>query len=96
MELLNFANSNFSMGKKQGWRTDRGRVLLVYGHPDEIDRVPSDVNTKSYQIWRYYTIEGGALFVFVDLMRIRDYRLVHSTHRNEIQEPDWQERYLGL
>lgn len=94
--LLEFANSNFSMGKKQGWKTDRGRVLLVYGHPDEIDRVPSDVNTKSYQVWRYYTIEGGAVFVFVDIMRINDYRLVHSSHRSEVQQPDWEEMYLGL
>ena len=95
-ELLHFANANFSLGKKQGWKTDRGRVLLVYGHPDEIERVPSDMNTKSYQIWRYYSIEGGVVFVFVDIMRIRDLRLVHSTHRNEIQEPEWQDRYLGL
>ncbi|MFZ5517542.1 MAG: GWxTD domain-containing protein [Candidatus Zhuqueibacterota bacterium] len=96
LECMGRANEQFSMGQKMGWKTDRGRVLLVYGHPDEIESVPSDGSTKSYEIWHYYSVEGGVIFVFVDIMRIKDYRLVHSTHRNEIQEPGWQERYLGL
>jgi len=92
--LLEYANTNFSVGSKQGWRTDQGRVLLVYGRPDEVERFPSDSDTKSYQIWHYYSIEGGVVFVFVDIMSIRDFRLVHSTHRNEVQELEWQQRYL--
>jgi len=96
LECISRANTEFSLGAKLGWKTDRGRVLLVYGHPDEIDSVPSDGSTKSYEIWHYYSIEGGVVFVFVDMMRIKDYRLVHSTHRSEIQEPEWQARYLGL
>jgi GWxTD domain-containing protein len=93
--LIEYANTNFSVGGKQGWKTDQGRVLLVYGKPDEIERFPSNSDTKSYQIWNYYSIEGGVIFVFVDIMSIREFRLVHSTHRNEVQENEWRERYLS-
>jgi len=92
--LLDYANANFSVGTKPGWKTDQGRVLLVYGQPDEVERFPSDSDTKAYQIWHYYSIEGGVIFVFVDIMSIRDFRLVHSTHRNEVQELEWKDRYL--
>ncbi|MDZ7332880.1 MAG: GWxTD domain-containing protein [candidate division KSB1 bacterium] len=92
--LLEYANANFSVGNKPGWKTDQGRVLLVYGQPDEVERFPSDSDTKAYQIWHYYSIEGGVIFVFVDIMSIRDFRLVHSTHRNEVQELEWKDRYL--
>lgn len=92
--LLEYANTNFSVAGKQGWKTDQGRVLLVYGKPDDIERFPSDSDTKAYQIWHYQSLEGGVIFVFVDIMSIRDFRLVHSTHRSEVQEPEWRERYL--
>ncbi|MCI0495243.1 GWxTD domain-containing protein [candidate division KSB1 bacterium] len=92
--LIEYANANFSVGGKQGWKTDQGRVLLVYGKPDDIERFPSDSDTKAYQVWHYQSIEGGVVFVFVDIMSIRDFRLVHSTHRSEVQEPEWQQRYL--
>lgn len=94
-QLIEYAIANFSVGNKQGWKTDQGRVLLVYGKPDEVERFPSDSNTKSYQIWNYFSIEGGVIFVFVDIMSIRDFRLVHSTHRSEVQEAEWRERYLN-
>ncbi len=93
--LLEYANANFSVSTKAGWKTDQGRVLLVYGKPDEIERFPSDSDTKAYQVWHYYSLEGGVRFVFVDIMSIRDFRLVHSTHSNEVQEDEWQERFLG-
>ncbi len=94
--LLEYTDKHFSLGMKAGWKTDRGRVLLVYGQPSEIERFPSDSNSKAYQIWRYYEIEGGVEFVFVDIMRFRDFRLVHSTYRGEIQEYGWRDKYLPL
>jgi len=94
--LLEYANKNFSVGKKAGWKTDRARVLLKYGQPDEVQRKPSNMDHKAYQIWLYYNIQGGVEFVFVDIRRIRDLQLVHSTHPNEVHEYEWFERYAGL
>ena len=94
--LIEFANLNFSVGKKRGFKTDRARVLLKYGQPDEVERNPSSFNTKAYQKWLYYNVEGGVEFVFVDTRGVRDFQLVHSTARNEVYEPGWKTRYAGL
>jgi len=93
-QLLDYADKNFSMSKKQGWKTDRARVMLIYGQPDEVERHPSSPGQKDYQIWYYYEIEGGIQFVFVDIRSVRNFELVHSTQRNEVHDYDWRERYL--
>lgn len=94
LQFLEYANTNFSVGNKTGWKTDLGRILLIYGQPDEIERFPSSPNYRAYQIWRYYNIEGGVEFVFVDIRSIRDFELVHSTHSKEVHDYEWQDRYL--
>jgi GWxTD domain-containing protein len=94
--LLEYANKNFSVGKKPGWKSDRARVLLKYGQPDEVQRKPSNMDHKAYQIWLYYNVQGGVEFVFVDIRRIRDLQLVHSTHPDEVREYEWFERYTKL
>ena len=87
------ANQRFRAMARDGWRTDRGRVLLLYAEPDEIERFPSSMETKPYEIWHYYGIENGVLFVFIDRSGFGEYILVHSTKRGELQDDQWQ-RFL--
>lgn len=87
---VEYANQQFTIGSKEGWRTDRGRVYIMYGPPDEIERHPSEVDSKPYEIWYYHNIEGGVEFVFVDKAGFSDYILVHSTKRNEIRDDNWR------
>ncbi|MDW7682195.1 MAG: GWxTD domain-containing protein, partial [bacterium] len=87
--LIKIANENFTTIFKEGWESDRGRVLLLYGLPDSKDIVPTSMDTKAHEIWQYYKLESGAKFVFVDKNLNGDYVLVHSTKRGEIQDPDW-------
>lgn len=77
----------------EGWRTDRGRVYVLYSDPDEIERTPSSYDGKPYEVWHYYGIENGVQFVFVDRSGFGDYVLVHSTKRGEIRDDDWK-RFL--
>ena len=93
LKRLDQADHEFSVGGKPGWKSDRGRVLLKYGVPEEIERFPSSIDKKDYQIWHYYRIEGGIVFVFVDVDNFGEMRLVHSTARNELQDEEW-ERWL--
>jgi GWxTD domain-containing protein len=95
-KLLAIANSNYSQGMKAGWKTDRARILLIYGQPDEIERHPSSDAFKEYQIWYYYNIRGGVKFYFVDFRRTGDLMLVHSTHPDEVQQYEWKELYGKL
>jgi GWxTD domain-containing protein len=92
LERVAFANKNYS-GLRQGWKTDMGRVLLIYGFPSEIERAPFGGETRPHQVWKYFEYEGGVEFVFVDLKGWGNYELVNSTARNELQDPDW-ERWL--
>lgn len=87
--LVQYANQKFSTIRTEGWKTDRGRILLTYGRPDEIDRHPMQTDTKPFEIWNYFSLEGGVIFVFADLTNFGDYQLIHSTHSKELHDPNW-------
>lgn len=87
------ANTHFSTASIEGWKTDRGRILLTYGAPDFIDQESETTHKKAFEIWHYNNLEGGTVFVFVDLKSNDLYELVHSTYRKELSRPDW-ESYL--
>jgi len=93
LNLVKFANKNFT-GFRAGWKTDMGRVLLMYGQSDEIERFPSGNDARSYQVWRFFEIEGGVEFIFVELRSGGEMELVHSSARNELQDQTWQ-RWLN-
>jgi GWxTD domain-containing protein len=92
LRRVSLANERYTRLGKEGWRTDRGRVLIVYGEPDQIDRHPNEVEGKPYESWHYYQIEGGVDFVFLDRNGFGNYELVHSTKRGELRDDDWQTR----
>jgi len=65
-----YANEHFAAGKA-GWRTDRGRIYVVFGAPDEIEAHPSggqynrpqeegggETSTYPFETWRYRYLEG--------------------------------------
>ncbi len=83
------ANSTFNVLGRQGYLTDRGRVYVVYGTPDDYDRHPNEPEYRPYEIWTFNQIQGGVIFVFVQRSSGGDYELVHSTHRNELRDENW-------
>jgi len=63
-ERIAYANQNFAFASVQGWRTDRGRIHILYGAPDEIRK------TATGEVWKYRFIRGqggGVEFEFVDV-----------------------------
>ncbi len=92
LKRLAESNDKYTAAKKDGWKTDRGRVYLVYGPPSQIDRYPNETETKPYEIWTYETLEGGVIFVFGDISGFNDYQLLHSTKRGELRDDYWQRR----
>lgn len=94
LKRVAYADDHYAVGRTPGWKTDRGRVYIMYGKPDQIDRHPNESNSKPYEIWYYNSIQGGVSFDFVDRTGFGDYTLVNSTARNEIHDDNWQQ-YLG-
>lgn len=91
-QRVEIANSRYATLAKPGWKSDRGRIYLMYGEPSEIERYPSQIETRPYEIWYYNEIEGGVQFIFADLLGFSDYSLVHSTKRGELRDDSWARR----
>ncbi|GBE26488.1 hypothetical protein BMS3Bbin03_00401 [bacterium BMS3Bbin03] len=88
---FNYANQHFGRYKLEGWQTDRGRILILYGPPDEIERHQYELDYKPYEIWHYYKL-GGRLCVFSDLDGMGIYTLIHSTFDGEFHDREWKDR----
>lgn len=92
MKQVSESDARYTALGKQGWRTDKGRVFIVYGEPSEIERHPNETGSRPYEIWKYESIEGGVIFVFGDITGFNDYQLLHSTKRGELRDDYWQRR----
>ena len=91
LQRVILANEHYRAMGKEGWKTDRGRIYILYAEPDEIERFPNESDSKPYEIWHYNQIESGVIFVFIDQTGFGNYSLVHSTKRGEIQDDSWQQ-----
>ena len=85
-----YTNENFASGIP-GWKTDRGRIYITYGPPDEKETHPSGgtyerpseegggtTSTFPFETWRYRYIEGvgsDIIIEFVDPTMSGEYRM---------------------
>src|SRR5215472_11044116 len=85
-----YANERYASGIP-GWKTDRGRIYITYGPPDEIEdhssggtyeRPPEEgggtTSTYPFQQWRYRWIEGigtNIIIEFVDPTMSGEFRM---------------------
>lgn len=85
-----YANERFASGIP-GWKTDRGRIYITYGPPDENESHPSGgsyerpyeegggtTSTYPFEKWRYRWIEGigtDIIIEFVDPTMTGEYRM---------------------
>lgn len=75
---ISYANQRFAAGTP-GWRTDRGRMYIVYGPPDEIESHPGKA-----ELWLYRNIPGlgtNVTLTFIDKSGEGDYRLAPGNGR---------------
>ncbi len=85
-----YANERFASGIP-GWKTDRGRIYIIWGPADEIESHPSggaydrppeegggSTSTYPFEKWRYRYLEGignDVILEFVDPTSTGEYRL---------------------
>jgi GWxTD domain-containing protein len=85
-----YANEHYASGIP-GWKTDRGRIYITYGPPDEIEAHPSggsyerppeegggETSTFPFEQWRYRYIEGigtNIIIEFVDPTMSGEYHM---------------------
>ena len=89
-QRIAYANEHFAAGVP-GWRTDRGRIYIVFGKPDEIEDHPSggsyqrpmeegggETSTFPFADWRYRYIDGigqEVIIEFVDTCMCGEYHM---------------------
>ena len=72
------ANARYSWGRMHGWESDRGRVYIVHGPPDNIAQRFDQRYGRSIEIWRYE--DPAREFVFYDEHGDGRYLLIRQTH----------------
>ncbi|WP_213805185.1 TonB family protein [Granulicella sp. dw_53] len=79
-----YANQHFAT-TVDGWKTDRGRIYIVYGTPDTIDAYPAgapEFSGKPAEAWHYRSLIGVGQNIevrFVDLCNCGNYQLQSQT-----------------
>lgn len=68
-----FGDRQFSWSRFAGWRSDRGRVYMIHGDPDAIERQDGNLDGPSWERWSYR--DSGRTFLFVDRQGFGDYQL---------------------
>ena len=88
-ERIAYANEHYTSGIP-GWKTDRGRIYITWGKPDEVESHPSgggydrpsyegggSTTTYPFEIWFYRHLDGpgdGVEIEFVDPTGTGEYR----------------------
>jgi GWxTD domain-containing protein len=73
-----------------GWSTDRGRIFIKYGEPDDIRREPQTGPDNPWEAWKY-TRPKPLKFAFLDKTRLGHYSLIYSDDLTERNPGDWQQ-----
>lgn len=79
-----------------GWKSDRGKILLKYGIPTQVEQYFQTTDKRAYEAWLFRNLQGGSYFYFVDRWADGNHRLVHSTLFGEIRDEKWMERYVDI
>ncbi|PYS93381.1 MAG: GWxTD domain-containing protein [Acidobacteria bacterium] len=97
-ERIAYANEHYASGIP-GWKTDRGRIYIMYGKPDEVESHPAggpyqresyegggETSTYPFERWFYRYIEGvgsGIEIEFVDPTGSGEYRIAMSPEEKD-------------
>ncbi len=97
-ERIAYANEHYASGIP-GWKTDRGRIYITFGKPDEVESHPSGGNydrpsyegggsttTYPFETWFYRHLDNvgeGIEIEFVDPTGTGEYRIARSPNEKD-------------
>ncbi len=94
MEIAKAVDKLYVDGFGYGFESDRGRIFLRYGRPNDVVSVDTEPSAPPYEIWFYNdlpeTNQADVKFLFYAPDLGTNYRLLHSTVRGELNNPQWQ------
>ena len=91
---LALAETRYGRTAVAAYRTDRGRALIKFGEPQDIQRSPMsrDNSLRSFEVWRYEGLPGfgQAQFVFIDRRDTGNFEQVFSNIPGERSVTSWR------
>jgi len=94
MEVAKAVDKLYPSGFGYGFESDRGRVFIKYGRPNDVIKVDNEPSAPPYEIWFYndfpQTNQADVKFLFYAPELGTNFRLLHSTVRGETNNPQWQ------
>ena len=96
MMVSRAVDKTYNNGFGYGFETDRGRIFMRYGRPDDVVTVENEMSAPPYEVWIYYklkkTDQTNVKFLFYNpKLIVNGYTLLHSTCRGEINNPRWKQ-----
>jgi GWxTD domain-containing protein len=106
---IDYANATFREGGRNpvsGWRSDRGRIFIKNGAPDQVLRREREGRAPPYEVWSYAKGKGS-YYIFADRSGFGAFTLLSSNDLKEPGVPGWGDvlggpavadagRFLGL
>lgn len=96
-ERILYCNEHFSHFE-DGWHTDRGRIYIKHGKPDDILYGDTEIKTKyaqkKYEIWKY-RVHNNFTYLFLDFQTNKNYKLIYSDNDPYETSSPQLESYLG-
>lgn len=96
-DRIQYCNEHFSHFKS-GWNTDRGRIYIKHGKPDDILYGDTGLDTKyaqkKYEIWKY-RVHDNFTYLFLDFQTTNNYKLIYSDNDPHESNTTQLEVYLG-
>ena len=85
-ERFDYVNDHYKFGDTPGYKTDRGRIYVKYGEPDQIEK-PLPLQHQEQRPYEHWQYPNGEQFIFVDTRGINDYILVWTNCLEERSQP---------
>jgi GWxTD domain-containing protein len=92
-QWIQYANEHYREGgrSRPGWKTDRGRIYLRNGPPDEVLRRDQLAKAPPFEVWRYRSGKDR-WYCFADRsLGVGLFQLIQSNDVHEPGFPNWQE-----
>jgi GWxTD domain-containing protein len=98
VERANREYRESGQGTPAGWRSDRGRIYLNNGSPDEVKQQGAhgeggrlQSRALAWEVWHYTSSGKDRFYIFIDRTGMGTYKLVHSNDVKQNGLGNWNE-----
>ncbi|MBT5421191.1 MAG: GWxTD domain-containing protein [Candidatus Cloacimonetes bacterium] len=96
-ERIHYCNEHFSHFA-DGWNTDRGRIYIKHGKPDDIVTGDTGILTKypqkRFEIWKY-RVHNNFTYLFLDFSAANNHKMIYTENDPQETSSPHLEAYLG-